>query len=73
MRVFDEKFYLNKKDMLNHVERFNDHNIHFLVFGRMVEGKFISLRDIVMPEGIKHRCVLVLMKQALEMIYLLLN
>ena len=36
MRVFDEKFYLNKKDMLNHVERFNDHNIHFLVFGRMV-------------------------------------
>ena len=34
MRVFDEKFYLNKKDMLNHVERFNDHNIHFLVFGR---------------------------------------
>jgi len=24
MRVFDEKFYLNKKDMLNHIERFND-------------------------------------------------
>jgi hypothetical protein len=56
MRVFDEKFYLNKKDMLNHVERFNDHNIHFLVFGRMVQDKFISLRDIVIPETIKHRC-----------------
>ena len=56
MRVFDEKFYLNKKDMLNHVERFNDHNIHFLVFGRMVQDKFISLRDIVIPESIKHRC-----------------
>ena len=56
MRVFDEKFYLNKKDMLNHIERFNDHNIHFLVFGRMVQDKFISLRDIVIPESIKHRC-----------------
>ena len=56
MRVFDEKFYLNKKDMLNNVERFNDHNINFLVFGRMVQDKFTSLRDIIIPESIKHRC-----------------
>ncbi len=39
--------------MLNHVERFNDHNIHFLVFGRMVKDKFISLRDIVIPRKYK--------------------
>ena len=34
MRVFDEKFYKNYKDMMNHIQRFNDHNINFLVFGR---------------------------------------
>ena len=56
MRVFDEKFYLNKKDMLDHIDRFNDHNINFLVFGRKVNNKFISLRDIVIPENIKRRC-----------------
>jgi hypothetical protein len=42
--------------MLNHVERFNDHNINFLVFGRMVQDKFTSLRDIIIAESIKHRC-----------------
>jgi hypothetical protein len=56
MRVFDEKFYSNKKDMLDHIDRFNDHNINFLVFGRKVNKKFISLRDIVIPENIKNRC-----------------
>ena len=56
VRVFDEKFYSSKKDMINHIERFNDHNIHFLVFGRKVNKKFISLADIEVPEIIKHRC-----------------
>ena len=56
LRVFDEKFYTSKKDMLNHIERFNDHNINFLVFGRKVDGKFVSLRDIAVPENIKRRC-----------------
>jgi len=56
MRVFDEKFYSNKKDMLDHIDRFNDHNINFLVFGRKVNKKFTSLRDIVIPENIKDRC-----------------
>ncbi|MDB0065777.1 cytidylyltransferase [Gammaproteobacteria bacterium] len=56
MRVFDEKFYSNKKDMLDHIDRFNDHNINFLVFGRKVNKTFISLRDIVIPENIKNRC-----------------
>jgi len=56
MRVFDEKFYSNKKDMLDHIDRFIDHNINFLVFGRKVNKKFISLRDIVIPENIKSRC-----------------
>ena len=56
MRVFDEKFYSNKKDMLDHIDRFNDHNINFLVFGRKVNNKFISLRDIIIPSNIKSRC-----------------
>ena len=46
MRVFDEKFYKNFKDMRDHIQRFNDHNINFLVFGRKVGKRFISLKNI---------------------------
>ena len=56
LRVFDEKFYSSNKDMNEHVERFNDHNIHFLVFGRKVDDKFISLEDINIPSKIRSRC-----------------
>jgi nicotinic acid mononucleotide adenylyltransferase/nicotinamide mononucleotide (NMN) deamidase PncC len=56
LRVFDEKFYSSNKDMNEHVERFNDHNIHFLVFGRKVDDKFISLEDINIPLKIRSRC-----------------
>jgi len=56
MRVFDEKFYKSYKDMMEHIERFNDHNINFLVFGRKVGKKFISLDQIKIPEIIKDRC-----------------
>ncbi len=53
---FDEKFYKNYKDMNEHIQRFNDHNINFLVFGRKVNNKFISLNEINIPEAIKDRC-----------------
>ena len=56
MRVFDEKFYKNHKDMMEHIQRFNDHNINFLVFGRKVGKKFISLEQIKVPEIINARC-----------------
>jgi len=56
MRVFDEKFYKSYKDMMNHIQRFNDHNINFLVFGRKVNKKFISLDKIKVPEIIEARC-----------------
>jgi nicotinic acid mononucleotide adenylyltransferase/nicotinamide mononucleotide (NMN) deamidase PncC len=56
LRVFDEKFYSSNKDMNEHVERFNDHNIHFLVFGRKVDDKFISLEDINISSKIRSRC-----------------
>jgi hypothetical protein len=30
--------------------------VHFLVFGRKVDNKFISLRDIAIPDNIRQRC-----------------
>ena len=56
LRVFDEKFYKNHKDMMDHIQRFNDHNINFLVFGRKVNQRFISLDKIKIPEIISARC-----------------
>ena len=56
LRVFDEKFYKSHKDMMDHIQRFNDHNINFLVFGRKVNQKFISLEKIKIPEIISARC-----------------
>ena len=56
LRVFDEKFYKSHKDMMDHIQRFNDHNINFLVFGRKVNQKFISLDKIKIPEIISARC-----------------
>jgi nicotinamide mononucleotide (NMN) deamidase PncC len=56
LRVFDEKFYKSHKDMMDHIQRFNDHNINFLVFGRKVNQRFISLDKIKIPEIISARC-----------------
>ncbi len=56
MRVFDEKFYDSYKDMMDHIQRFNDHNINFLVFGRKINKKFISLNNLKVPEIIVDRC-----------------
>ena len=56
MRVFDEKFYDSYDDMIEHIQRFNDHNINFLVFGRKVGKKFVSLDKISVPDIIKDRC-----------------
>ena len=55
VRIMDEKFYLSRKDMLDHIERFNDHNINFLVFGRKVKDSFITLDQIDIPASIKNR------------------
>jgi hypothetical protein len=56
MRVFYEKFYASRKDMLEHIERFNDHNINFLVFGRKVGNKFLELKDLSIPKSVSKRC-----------------
>tara|TARA_B100000287_G_scaffold426984_1_gene475819 strand:- start:87 stop:662 length:576 start_codon:yes stop_codon:yes gene_type:complete len=54
-RVVNEKFYLNKDQMLKELEIFNSNNNNFLVFGREVEGSFISLQDLNIPDHINSR------------------
>jgi hypothetical protein len=54
-RILDEKFYLNRQDMLNQLDLFNSHNINFLVFGRKIKNHFISLDSVRIPEHIAKR------------------
>ena len=54
-RILDEKFYLNRKDMLDQLDLFNSHNINFLVFGRKIKKRFISLDSVQIPEHINDR------------------
>ena len=55
VRILDEKFYANRSDMLSHLDRFNDHNINFLVFGRKVNDQFITLDNIELPGSVRSR------------------
>ena len=55
VRIMDEKFYLNRRDLISHIERFNDHNINFLVFGRKVKDSFVTLDQVDVPKSIKSR------------------
>ena len=41
--------------MLDQLDLFNSHNINFLVFGRKIKKKFISLDSVSIPEHIKNR------------------
>ena len=41
--------------MLDKLDLFNSHNINFLVFGRKVDSRFISLKNVSLPEHIKRR------------------
>ena len=55
IRAFDEKFYQNRDQILEELDIFNSNNNNFLVFGREVEGSFISLQDINIPKHINSR------------------
>ena len=54
-RILDEKFYLNRADMMDQLDLFNSHNINFLVFGRKIKSHFIDLRSIAIPGHIENR------------------
>ena len=55
IRAFDEKFYQNKAQMLEELDILNSNNNNFLVFGREVNGTFMTLGDLTIPEHIKNR------------------
>tara|TARA_Y100001935_G_C17307472_1_gene513308 strand:+ start:2645 stop:3754 length:1110 start_codon:yes stop_codon:yes gene_type:complete len=55
VRIFDERFYASRSDMLEEFDIFNENNIYFLVFGRERKGHFIELNDVEIPEIIKKR------------------
>jgi len=56
-RILDEKFYLSRQDMLTQLDLFNSHNINFLVFGRKIKTKFISLTSVNIPVHVSSRFV----------------
>ena len=55
VRIFDERFYASRREMMEEFEIFNANNNNFLVFGREYKNKFIELNDIQVPDSIKSR------------------
>tara|TARA_B100000282_G_scaffold147775_1_gene106364 strand:- start:885 stop:1310 length:426 start_codon:yes stop_codon:yes gene_type:complete len=55
VRILDEKFYTSRKDMMNQLDLFNAFNNNFLVFGRKIGKKFITLSEVNLPDHIANR------------------
>ena len=55
VRIFDERFYASRREMMEEFEIFNTNNNNFLVFGREYKNRFIELNDIQVPDSIKSR------------------
>lgn len=55
-RIFKVKFYKSEEDMNSKISRMLENNVNFLVFGRNINGSFISLDDLVIPNALKDRC-----------------
>ncbi len=55
VRIFDERFYASRREMIEEFEIFNKNENNFLVFGREYKNKFIELGDIQIPDSIKSR------------------
>lgn len=53
VRIFDERFYASRSDMLAEFDIFNQNSIGFLVFGRKYQNKFLELKDVNIPDSIK--------------------
>jgi|TARA_B100001094_G_scaffold62841_1_gene58739 hypothetical protein len=52
VRIFDERFYASRRDMLAEFDIFNQNKNQFLVFGRKYQNKFIELKDVQLPDPI---------------------
>ena len=53
VRIFDERFYASRREMIEEFEIFNENKNNFLVFGREYKNKFLELSDIKIPDSIK--------------------
>jgi len=56
-RIFDEKFYGSKNQLLQALEEFNAYNAHFLVFGRQIEDTYKTLDQFSLPSNLMDRFV----------------
>lgn len=55
LRIFDQRFYKGIDDMERSLNAFITNNSQFLVFGREVEGHFMTLNDIQIPKNLQNR------------------
>ena len=55
IRMFDEKYYSGKKQMLECLEIFNTTDSNFLVFGRQIQGTYKTLDQLSIPSKIINR------------------
>ena len=59
LRIFDERYYKGAEDMESSLNTFISNNSQFMVFGREVDGHFMTLNDIQIPKNLKNRFDLV--------------
>ena len=59
LRIFDERYYKGAEDMESSLNTLISNNSQFMVFGREVDGHFMTLKDIQIPKNLKNRFDLV--------------
>jgi nicotinic acid mononucleotide adenylyltransferase len=55
LRIFDKRYYKDAEDMESSLNSFISNNSQFMVFGRKIDGHFMTLNDIQIPENLKNR------------------
>ena len=59
LRIFDERYYKSIEDMENSLNSFVANNSQFMVFGREINGNFMTLNDIQIPKNLQNRFIFV--------------
>ena len=55
IRMFDEKFYVDQKQMLESIDIFNANDVNFIVFGRKIGDIYKTLDQVSIPTSIADR------------------
>jgi len=56
-RIGELRFYQNHVDLLDEaLQTFETHDSHFLVFGRQIGERFMTLEDLELPSALRRRC-----------------